>query len=316
MSNTATAQARSWNRPTNVNGYAQGIPYGPFQSNGHFFTNPNADLYNENFDLSMNGLSQSMGGVMLQGIDYSSISKQHNPPPTNGAANTNGVQASQANTRMFYTLPNGSLVCSGAAGVQSTYPQYLSNYGLNAVQSGQLQQASFPNLLGNAPTTPRGHPWMVASQVPQELPELAPPRRTSLSSNEADSPQTPMFGYQPQSFGSNLSPNSLAIYGSSNPDSPWQIAKQRSGEAVWVDFEAWTTMSPPIPVAVPAIDSPGGGRGTLDQIMSNPNGTLNVYVRGLHPETNDEMLLAYGKRFGDVVSAKSIIDAATGQCKG
>ena len=75
-------------------------------------------------------------------------------------------------------------------------------------------------------------------------------------------------------------------------------------------------MPPAIPPAVPAIDSPGGGRGTLGQITDNPNGTTNVYVRGLHPDTSDEMLHAYGSRFGDVQSAKSIIDTATGQCKG
>ncbi|KAL8719007.1 MAG: hypothetical protein Q9225_003927 [Loekoesia sp. 1 TL-2023] len=320
MTNTTTAQARGWSRPANVNSYAQSTPYGAFQSNGQFFANPNTEVYNENFDTSVNSLSQSMAGMMLQGVDYSSISKQHNPPTANGVANMNNIQGSQANTRMFYTLPNGSLVYSDAGGVQNAYP-YVAGYGLNAAHSGQLQQTLYPNLLGNAPITPRGPAWMVASQLPQEVPELTAPRRTSLSSNEADSPQTPMFtsylgGYQPPMLGSNQSPNGLGVYGSSNPDSPYQIAKHRTGEPYVADFEAWTSMSPAIPLAIPAIDSPGGGRGSLEQIMDNPNGTTNVYVRGLHPDTSDEMLLAYGKRFGDVDSAKSIIDTATGLCKG
>ncbi|KAL9596326.1 MAG: hypothetical protein Q9219_005880 [cf. Caloplaca sp. 3 TL-2023] len=321
MTNTTTVQGRGWARPAHLNGYAQSTPFGPLQSNGHFFTNPNSDLYNENFDPSMNGLSQSMAAMMLQGVDYTTMPKQHNLHTANGMANMNGVQTSQANTRMFYTLPNGNLVYSDAAGLQNAYLQYPASYGLNGTQSGQLQQASLAGLLGNNPATPRTPAWMMNSQVPQEVPELAAPRRTSLSSNEADSPQTPMFnpylaGYQPQLLGHNQSPNSLGTYGSLNPESPYQIAKHRSGEPYVADFEAWTSMSPAIPLAIPAIDSPGGGRGTLDQIMNNPGETTNVYVRGLHPDTSDEMLLAYGKRFGDVISAKSIIDTATGLCKG
>lgn len=162
---------------------------------------------------------------------------------------------------------------------------------------------------------------MVPPHVPQEVPELAAPRRTSLSSNEADSPQTPMFtsymgGLQPQILMPNQQSNGLGSFSPSNPDSPFQVAKLRTGEPYVADFEEWTSRSPAIPLAIPAIDSPGGGRGSLEQIMHNPNATTNVYVRGLHPETTDAMLLAYGKRFGDVDSAKSIIDTATGLCKG
>lgn len=319
--NSTTAQGRGWSRPTNMNGYVQSTPYGPFQSNGHFLASSNLEMYNDNFDPAVSGLSQSMAGMMLQGVDYASISKQHNIPAANGITNMNGLQPSQANSRMFYTMPNGSLVYSDATGVQSAYQQYLAGYGLNTGHPGQLQQASFPSFLGNAPTTPRGPAWLMNSQIPQEVPELAAPRRTSLSSNEADSPQTPMYtsymgGYHPHLLGSNQSPNSMGTYGSLHPDSPLQIAKNRNKEPYLADFEAWTSMSPAIPHAVPAIDSPGGGRGSLEQIMHNPNETTNVYVRGLHPDTSDEMLLAYGKRFGDVISAKSIIDTATGLCKG
>ncbi|KAI4172047.1 MAG: hypothetical protein LQ343_003794 [Gyalolechia ehrenbergii] len=323
MTNTTstTAQGRGWSRPTNMNGYVQSTPYGPFQSNGHFLASPNIEMYSDNFDPAVNGLSQSMAGMMLHGVDYASISKQHNLPTANGVTNMNSLQPSQANSRMFYTMPNGSLVYSDATGVQNAYQQYLAGYNLNAAHSGQLQQASFHNFLGNAPATPRGPAWLVNSQVPQEVPELAAPRRTSLSSNEADSPQTPMYtsymgGYQPHLLGPNQSSNGVGTYGSLHPDSPLQIAKNRNQEPYLADFEAWTSMSPAIPHAVPAIDSPGGGRGSLEQIMHNPNATTNVYVRGLHPETSDEMLLAYGKRFGDVDSAKSIIDTATGLCKG
>ncbi|KAL8834280.1 MAG: hypothetical protein Q9170_003825 [Blastenia crenularia] len=321
MTNSNTTQGRGWSRPTNVNGYAHGTSYGPISSNGNFYAGPNSEVYTDNFDPSMNGLSQSMAGLMLPGVDYASISKQRNASTANGVVNMNALQASQANTRLFYPMPNGSLVYSDANGIHNAYSQCLPGYGLHAGNLGSLQQTPLTNMFGNAPITPRGPAWMVNSQVPQEVPELAPPRRASLSSNEADSPQTPMFtsytgGYPQQTLGPYQSSNGLEIYGSSNPDSPYQVFKNRAGEAFVADFEAWTTQDPAIPVAIPAIDSPGGGRGSLEQIMHNPHSTTNVYVRGLHPDTNDQMLLDYGKRFGNVDSAKSIIDAATGLCKG
>ncbi|KAI4200374.1 MAG: hypothetical protein LQ346_002384 [Caloplaca aetnensis] len=321
MTNPTMASGRGWSRPSNINAYAQGSPYGQYHGNGPFFANANSEMYHENFDPSMNGLSQSMAGMVLQGVDYAGIQKQNFAGNANGAANQAGVPSSQASSRLFYPFLNGNHMYSNVNGSQNAYPQYLAGYGLNAAHSGQLQQAPFSNLPNNTPCTPNGAAWLLAPQLPQEVPELAAPRRTSLSSNEADSPQTPMFnnflgmgGYQSQTLGPNQQSSDLGIAG--GPDSPWQIAKQRTGEAYWTNFEAWTTMAPAIPLAIPAIDSPGGGRGSLEQIMHNPNATTNVYVRGLHPETTDEMLLDYGKRFGDVDSAKSIIDTATGFCKG
>ncbi|KAL8640644.1 MAG: hypothetical protein Q9228_002459 [Teloschistes exilis] len=321
MTNTTTAAAgRTWTRSTNMNGYAQGAAYGQYP-NGQIFGHPGPDGYNENFDPSMNGLSHSLADLMLPAANYAGMTKQNTAGTANGMTNINGVLPSQGNHGVFYTLPNGSLVYSDANGIQSAYAQYPGAYGLNAMQPGQLQQPSFSNMHANTPVTPRGHPWMVAQHVPQEVPELAAPRRTSLSSNEADSPQTPMFasylnGLQPQIVLPNQQPTGLGNFSPTNPESPYQVAKGRTGEPYVTDFEEWTSRSPAIPHAIPAIDSPGGGRGSLEQIMHNPNATTNVYVRGLHPNTSDEMLLAYGKRFGDVDSAKSIIDTATGLCKG
>ncbi|KAI4148896.1 MAG: hypothetical protein LQ341_001452 [Variospora aurantia] len=318
MTNTATIQGRGWPRSANLNAYAQSIPYGQYQSNAQYFTN---DVYNENFDPSLNGLSQSMAGMMLQGADYSGAPKQNIAGTASGVANLAGVPASPANSGMFYALPNGGFVYSNVHGTQNTYSQYLPGYGLGAAHSGQFQQTPFQSLANNAPATPNGPAWSVAPHLAQEVPELTAPRRTSLSSNEADSPRTPMFnnylgGYHAQMVGPSPQSGDLGSLAASNPDTRYQFAKDRTGKPYVEDFEAWTTMSPVIPIAIPAIDSPGGGRGTLEQIIYNPNSTTNVYVRGLHPETSDEDLLAYGKRFGKVDSAKSIIDAATGLCKG
>ena len=56
---------------------------------------------------------------------------------------------------------------------------------------------------------------------------------------------------------------------------------------------------------------------TLDQSLHNPiKNNRNVYIRGLHPNTDDETLAQYAARFGKVETSKAIIDTATGACKG
>lgn len=91
----------------------------------------------------------------------------------------------------------------------------------------------------------------------------------------------------------------------------------QDGNTTIVDFWSIITREPQIPEPVPAIHSgPDGGRGTLNKILDNRDGTTNVYVRGLQPDTSDQMLQGYGEKFGEVVSCKSIIDASSGHCKG
>ena len=83
-----------------------------------------------------------------------------------------------------------------------------------------------------------------------------------------------------------------------------------------MDFKAIALQDPPIPIAIPAPRTPNDGRGTLDKIFDNPHKTTNVYIRGLHPNTTDEMLMQYGARFGKIDTAKSIIDHPRSLCKG
>ena len=73
---------------------------------------------------------------------------------------------------------------------------------------------------------------------------------------------------------------------------------------------------PAIPRPIPAIFSGERGRGTLERSLQNPLNTTNVYIRGLHPNTTDDMLHAYGERFGKISSAKSMLEQDTGNCKG
>lgn len=74
---------------------------------------------------------------------------------------------------------------------------------------------------------------------------------------------------------------------------------------------------PAIPKAVPAVFTPPGQMKSLEQSLENRiSGNRNVYIRGLHPTTDDELLLNYTARFGAVETSKAIIDTGTGACKG
>ncbi|KOS17841.1 Sporulation-specific protein 5 [Escovopsis weberi] len=74
---------------------------------------------------------------------------------------------------------------------------------------------------------------------------------------------------------------------------------------------------PAVPKAVPAVFTPPGQMKTLDQSLENRiPGNRNVYIRGLHPTTDDDLLFQFASRFGPVETSKAIIDTATGACKG
>ncbi|KAK7218487.1 hypothetical protein V2G26_006490 [Clonostachys chloroleuca] len=56
---------------------------------------------------------------------------------------------------------------------------------------------------------------------------------------------------------------------------------------------------------------------SLEQSLENRiPGNRNVYIRGLHPTTDDELLFLFANRFGAVETSKAIIDTGTGACKG
>ncbi|KAI8685890.1 RRM domain-containing protein [Fusarium keratoplasticum] len=74
---------------------------------------------------------------------------------------------------------------------------------------------------------------------------------------------------------------------------------------------------PSIPKAVPAVFTPAAQMKGVEQSLQNPiPGNRNVYIRGLHPTTDDELLYHYASRFGPVETSKAIIDTGTGACKG
>ncbi|KAH7043247.1 hypothetical protein B0J12DRAFT_578845 [Macrophomina phaseolina] len=213
------------------------------------------------------------------------------------------------------------------------YPQHqmipgLNNYhgipspGVQTAMSHYVPQTAFQYghqiMDNNSPITGG---W--ASRVSSSEPSLVTPRRDSISSTEQDLPGTPYTGnnaaYHPSVY-MNGSPN--AIYPGSGTPSPSHLGpfyvphmNKAPAQITQIPSEIQEQLSkdPPIPKAIPAPSSPVK---PLDRSLENKNGETNVYIRGLLPETTDEMLHQWGMRFGDIQSSKSIIDVKTNQCKG
>ena len=235
--------------------------------------------------------------------------------------NTNPSMASKAGAQFLYHMPDGSYAHPGHNTTQANYhyiPQHFA-WPATHYQAGVFQ--NYPSVTAtHGPNTPRGQQW-TSSQNMSPVPELMDPRRASWSSKDETSPHTPNYapgssypylpGQSPTSFST---PSLMSAHNACFP----HIWKTLTGEIIIVDFwELMVTQEPSVPEPVPALRSgPDGGRGTLDKILDNRDGTTNVYVRGLQPDTSDEMLKVYGEKFGEVDSCKSIIDASTNHCKG
>ncbi|KAL3419800.1 RNA recognition domain-containing protein [Phlyctema vagabunda] len=164
----------------------------------------------------------------------------------------------------------------------------------------------------------------VSDALNKEVPGLEN-RRGSYSTTES-TPGTPFYGSLTQReaathiamtdrspFGSTPSPQQLSTHNVQPGGKPLPY-KTAPLDA---DIDALIRQQPAIPLAVPAVFTPRENMRTLDQSLSNPiYGNRNVYIRGLHPNTDDETLAAYAARFGKVETSKAIIDTSTGACKG
>ncbi|KAF2829322.1 hypothetical protein CC86DRAFT_286393 [Ophiobolus disseminans] len=190
---------------------------------------------------------------------------------------------------------------------------------------GYMPQAAYQ--YGQAVDHSPMQPGWAGRLASAEMPSLMTPRRDSLSSNENDIPGTPygsggMYRYGAGAAIMDRSPS--AVYTSSATPSPSSLAHPYQLMAPMVKQQqvmptlaphllALVHQEPPIPRAIPAPSSP---HKPLDRSLENKSGETNVYIRGLLPETTDEMLQTWGRRFGDIQSSKSIIDMKSQLCKG
>ena len=260
---------------------------------------------------NMDNMSQAFNGVNLQGMASAGAFSQNN---------------SQLGSPIYYQMPNGSFIIPNANPAPATMPQGKTAYSIHPGQVQYTPQTGYMiNQNGATSITPPGQQnWTSQRQGSADVPELSGPRRNSLSSNEETGPHTPFFGstsqgiYQPN-ITTDHSPH---LWGTTPPPElgqtfyPQPLAKSPDGNYTYLDLDALCCRHPAIPRSVPAIFSGEKGRGTLEKSLQNQFGTTNVYIRGLLPDTTDEMLHSYGERFGDIMSAKSMLDQNTGLCKG
>lgn len=308
------------------------------------------DTKNNGYNRAGNGYAT---GNNMYGNQYGSRGQtgqgygMHHNPAADLAALTHGFQgmnlqnpsfAAQAKNAMMSTAPGQY----GGLSVATTMPpamygaggQYVfpSNYAPgNATQSPNMYT---PHMQQYMPQhgyqgyqqhdiSPVSNHWTPTTGATGEVPTLITPnRRDSISSNENDQPATPSYagypGYNHPGVAINRSPSGVFTQSTPSPTSMMgaygmPLVKQPEQSEVSPAIKMMLAGDPPIPRAIPAPSSP---LKPLDRALENQRGETNVYIRGLLPETTDEMLEAWGQRFGDIKSSKSIIDLNTGLCKG
>lgn len=266
-------------------------------------------------DTGVNSIVNQLGGLGINGAAVA-----HNgavPPVMNSYVTT-------ADGQLLY--PTGY----APAGIPA-YGYGQAPDGANAgFAAPYLGQGGFPAYVPYPyiPYTP-GRAGMVSERseaVTKEVPGLKN-RRSSYSTNES-TPATPFFG---GSMASRDPASRVAVFDRSSytTPSPQQYlagvpnaAQQPKGIYSYPlvidrDLDALLRRDPAIPTAVPAVFTPRKSMKTLEQsLVNNIPGNRNVYIRGLHPTTDDDLLLRFTERFGKVETSKAIIDTTTGACKG
>ncbi|CAE7199469.1 hypothetical protein P3342_010248 [Pyrenophora teres f. teres] len=276
-------------------------------------------------DAGLQGLTNNMAALnMHASYGSSATSKSAGSALSNGSSDYGNIPLSSGQglwvpnqhvLAPMYPMMAASQQQTGMAPSPTMYNHTGAYVPQAAYQYGQA-------VVENSPMPPG---W-AARMSSADMPSLMTPRRDSISSNENDNPGTPygsggMFRYASNTAIMDRSPN--ALYSSSATPSPSQlvqhyqvmapIQKQQTMPTLPPHLLALVHQEPPIPRAIPAPSSP---HKPLDRSLENKTGETNVYIRGLLPETTDEMLHMWGKRFGDIQSSKSIIDLKTSLCKG
>lgn len=295
---------------TNGN-YANVNSYNRAQANPLYLHPDNRGGNDRNDGLA--GLTENVNRMNLQAPTYHTATKP-SPAMTNQSFD-GGVGGYQQ------PYMNGGFVYNGPQYTNQTMQQHnmAQGYGMYQPYVNPAQYQYPQHFMGGH--SPMSSGWAPSSRIPSaEVPSLVAPRRGSSSpSQEGDAPGTPLTHYTGHGDYQNgfavagRSPNGMYSNNWSTPSSGQAAFKHQSRGSISPRLQLLVQQEPPIPHAIPAPYSPVK---PLDRSLENPHGITNVYIRGLLPTTTDELLYALAIRFGEVDSSKSIIDHATGQCKG
>ncbi|KAL5614345.1 hypothetical protein BROUX41_004451 [Berkeleyomyces rouxiae] len=190
-------------------------------------------------------------------------------------------------------------------------PQALMDHHYPSYPSVPMPHGAIP-YPAMMPYTPSRAP---GGRVDRDVPGLEEGRRSSYSTNES-TPATPFYGTNRENV--TIMGVDRSTYNTPSPhNGAGMLGKHQAAGMSDSVIDGLLEKEPAIPKAVPALFTPQSHIKSLEQSLENRiPGNRNVYIRGLHPTTDDELLLKYAERFGKVETSKAIIDAATGACKG
>ncbi|KAL1912201.1 hypothetical protein Sste5344_002034 [Sporothrix stenoceras] len=218
----------------------------------------------------------------------------------------------------FVNGPDGSIVF--ATSYPGSIHPLLADHGYGAAAYPmQYPSGGYAPAYGHGPMMPftPGRPIAYGDRIPRELPVLEN-RRSSYSTSATESaPATPFFGHAVDRFngGARVASHERSSYTTPSPREAGSFGNANMKPAADPDVDRLLLQEPPVPKAVPAVWTDHVK--PLEQCLENRiQGNRNVYIRGLHPTTDDDLLLKYTERFGEVEQSKAIIDTATGACKG
>ncbi|KAH7411118.1 hypothetical protein BKA64DRAFT_569614 [Cadophora sp. MPI-SDFR-AT-0126] len=302
---------------TSIHSRSTSNMYAPSQARAHRDSQGQPAMPGTQTDNSMNAIMAQFGGISMSGTNMAGIS---------------GLGAAQipiSGTQYYFNPVDHTFLAAppmySAQALAATQPADGA-YNSYAAPMSYYTQGAYPSFLPAMPYMPYT-PSRVSAGYPEmykEVPGLEN-RRGSYSTNES-APGTPNYGSTSQrEQGTQIVAVDRSPFGST--PSPQQLPVQHAAQQakplpyktipINVDLDALLVQQPAIPPAVPAVFTPRESMRTLDQSLSNPiPGNRNVYIRGLHPDTDDETLAAYAARFGKVETSKAIIDTSTGACKG
>lgn len=295
-------------------GLAYGLPQTP---NGHMPNKPNMAAFNHPYGTMPVHNSPVPGSVALASPTMWMTSPQLNPNAGHGNLQQQGV----------YLVHNGVIYTPTGVGPYATMQPHGPIHPLSAPSfrrnARRPEHLTFVNDVGRMPFTPPAGGYAPRPECSAgDMPSLDE-RQVSIGSNSnGDHPSSPetLDALKPNHTDQNITvirtDLSPVVPYSQAPQSPYQYMPAfdhvQVGKPLPADMLHGLGGGVVIPHAVPAVSS----RKTLQESFDNPSGTTNVYIRGLHPDTTDGMLLAYASRFGKVQTSKAIIDNQTGACKG
>lgn len=259
-------------------------------------------------------LAHSFQGMNMQSTTFAAQAK--NAMMSTAAPHYGGLSMS---ANMPANIYNNGQYMFPAANTYGAANQYQPSGSYSSQGAQYMQQGQYP-VYQQQDNSPASQAWTPTTHTTGDVPTLITPRRDSVSSNENDQPGTPSYAGYP-AFNQagvmiNRSPSGIFTHSTPSPTSMgygMSAAKQSEPTNLSPRLQLLVAREPCIPHAIPAPSSP---LKPLDRALENQRGETNVYIRGLLPETTDEMLEAWGTRFGDIKSSKSIIDHTTGLCKG